>query len=159
MNTQLPESARHCGYCGHPIREDSSSVPERFGERFCSEAHAEDFVAGVRAARLHAATGGASTPARTDLVTGNTCATAPAGPPTWRDFLKRAACWGAPVLLLVAIPLLWSGGWAAAGGSLLSALAVLACPLGMYVMMRGMMNMQQHGSPDSGRSKDDDGRA
>jgi hypothetical protein len=55
--------------------------------------------------------------------------------------VKRAACWGAPLLMLLAIPLVWSGGWAAAGGSLLSVLALLACPLGMYFMMRAMTNM------------------
>jgi hypothetical protein len=60
--------------------------------------------------------------------------------------LKRAACWGAPVLLLLAMPLIWSGGWAAAGGSLLSVLALLACPLGMYFMMRSMGSMQHQQS-------------
>jgi hypothetical protein len=62
-----------------------------------------------------------------------------------RNYFKPAACWGAPVLLLLAIPLLWSGGWATAGRSLLSVLALVACPLGMYVMMRGMTGIQ-HGS-------------
>jgi uncharacterized membrane protein len=66
----------------------------------------------------------------------------PAAQRTWSDYLKRGACWSAPLLLFLAIPLIWTGGWAAAGGSLLSVLALLACPLGMYFMMRGMMNMQ-----------------
>ena len=73
----------------------------------------------------------------------------------WRDLLKRAACWVAPVLLLLAIPLIWSGGWAAAGGSLLSVLAVLACPLGMYFMMRSMGSTQhQHGAPEAERGRE-----
>jgi len=44
----------HCGYCGHPISEPGP-LAERFGERFCSEAHAEEFAAGVREARIQAA--------------------------------------------------------------------------------------------------------
>ena len=70
--------------------------------------------------------------------------------------MKRAACWGTPVLMLLAIPLIWSGGWAAAGGSLLSVAALLACPLGMYFMMRGMIGMQhQHGPAEAERGKED----
>ena len=70
--------------------------------------------------------------------------------------MKRAACWGTPVLMLLAIPLIWSGGWAAAGGSLLSVAALLACPLGMYFMMRGMIGMQhQHGPAKAERGKED----
>ncbi len=61
------------------------------------------------------------------------------------------------MLLLVALPLIWSGGWAAAGGSLLSVLAVLACPVGMYFMMRGMMRMQhQDGKPETTSAKEKD---
>jgi hypothetical protein len=153
MNTQLRDSGRYCGYCGHPIRDDVSGTPERFGERFCSEAHAEDFAAGVRAARLQAAAARPAVPAAA------TCAMVPPAQRSWGDVAKRAACWGAPVLLLLAIPLLWTGGWAAAGGSVLSAVALLACPLGMYFMMRGMMNMQRHDPPESERRKEGDGRA
>src|SRR5439155_25390955 len=110
----------------------------RFGEQFCSEVHAEEFAAGVRNARMHAA-------ARTD--TGATsCALPSAGPRSWKDYLKRGACLGAPLLLLLAIPLLWSGSaTAATGGSILSVLALLACPLGMYFMMRAMGNMNHTG--------------
>jgi hypothetical protein len=42
-----------------------------------------------------------------------------------------------------------TGGLAAVAGSALSVLAVLACPLGMYFMMRGMMkqgNQAAHGA-------------
>lgn len=74
------------------------------------------------------------------------CGMPPAGQRGWKDYLKRGACWGAPLLALLAIPLFWSGGnAAAAGGSILSALALLACPVGMYFMMRAMGNMN-HGA-------------
>ena len=150
-----PDMIKHCAYCGHRIAGDGAA-PERFGERFCSEGHAEEFAAGVRATRTEAAA------RRQDLRPapgdGMACALPPSGQRGWRDYLKRAACWGAPVLLLLAIPLIWSGGWAATGGSLLSVLALLACPLGMYFMMRGMMGMQHQQSPaDSARKED--GRA
>lgn len=141
MAATAPDTVRYCAYCGHPIADDVSA-PERFGEPFCSESHAEEFAAGVRAARTEAA-------ARRDDIqapaAGMACAMPPLGQRGWRNYLKPAACWGAPVLLLLAIPLLWSGGWATAGRSLLSVLALVACPLGMYVMMRGMTGIQ-HGS-------------
>jgi len=68
------------------------------------------------------------------------------------DYLKQGACWGAPLLLLLAIPLFWSGSaTAATGGSILSVLALLACPLGMFFMMRAMGNMGHGAQP---RAKD-----
>ena len=56
--------------------------------------------------------------------------------------LGMAICCGAPLLLLLAIPFLGSifGSLAAVASGLLSVAAVLACPLGMYLMMRMMMN-------------------
>lgn len=132
----------HCAYCGQRI--DAAPTIERFGEWFCSDAHAEQFVEGVRAARIEVA-------ARRD--TTDACGSLPpAGQRTWKDYVKRNACWGAPLLLLLAIPLFWSGGaLAAAGGSLLSLLAVLACPLGMYFMMRAMMPAHRDG-PNAGHA-------
>jgi hypothetical protein len=136
-NERTTETARHCAYCGHPVTDQTAAI-ERFGEPFCTESHADAFVAEVRAARTNAVAR-AETPA-------TTCALAPAGQRTWKDYLKRGACWGAPLLLLVAIPLFWSGNAVAAtGGSILSVLALIACPLGMYFMMRAMGNMG-HGS-------------
>ena len=139
-----PATAPHCAYCGHRIEADTAAI-DRFGERFCSDAHAEHFAEGVRAARIEAAA------RRNETAGGGHGATArslpPAGERTWRDTLRRGACWGAPLLLLLAMPLFWSGSsLGAAGGSLLSVLAVLACPLGMYFMMRAMGGMQ-HGAP------------
>ncbi|MGH7771017.1 MAG: hypothetical protein ACREQA_02125 [Candidatus Binatia bacterium] len=59
-----------------------------------------------------------------------------------KGMLPMAICCGAPLLLLLAIPLLGSifGSLAAVASGLLGIAAVLACPLGMYFMMRMMMN-------------------
>ena len=46
----------------------------------------------------------------------------------------------------------------ATGGSLLSVLALLACPVGMYFMMRGMVSTQhQDKGPGTTGSKENDG--
>ena len=133
--TNHASAAEYCGYCGHQL-SGVAPASERFGQRFCSEAHAEQFVEGVRAARIQ----GAAHAQASDGV----CALPPAGKRTWKNYLKRGACWGVPLLLLLALPLFWSGGTvAAAGGSLLSVLGLLACPLGMYFMMRAMGNMSR----------------
>ncbi len=156
MKTNSPDTTGHCAYCGHTIT-DEVVAPERFGERFCSEAHAEEFVAGVRAARMEAIARPEKTEVRGATKGGGACALASPAERGWSAYLKRAVCWGAPVLLLVALPLIWSGGWVAAGGSLLSVLALLACPVGMYFMMRGMMGMQHQdrGSETTGSQEND----
>ncbi|MFQ5828433.1 MAG: DUF2933 domain-containing protein [Candidatus Methylomirabilia bacterium] len=53
----------------------------------------------------------------------------------WKHHLKMAACCGAPLLALV---ILAGGGGALLGaaGALLPFLVLLACPVGMYFMMR-----------------------
>lgn len=137
-----PLAGAHCVYCGQCI--DGGGPPiERFADRFCSEVHAEQFTEGVRAARIEAA-------ARREAA-GTACGLPTTGQRTWRDYVKRSACWGAPLLLLLAIPLFWSGtAVGAAGGSLLSVLAALACPLGMYFMMRAMTRRQDSGSAAPG---------
>ena len=152
---RLPAAPSNCGYCGHPLADDVAA-PQRFGERFCSEQHADEFATGVRAARIDAAARRVDVDAR-PAATNATACTSPTGEQHgWRARLKRAACWGAPALLLLAMPPIWSGGWAAAGGSLLSVLALVACPLGMYFMMRGMAGMQQsHGAQDAERRKEE----
>jgi len=135
INEQITELEHHCGYCGRAVNQDGPAI-ERFGERFCSQNHAEEFAGGVRAARIQAA-------ARTEKAPSG-CAMPLAAQRTWKDYVKRGACWGAPLLLLLAVPLFWTGNAAAAtGGSILSVLAFLACPLGMYFMMRGMGGMGQ----------------
>jgi hypothetical protein len=150
METRTPSSTKHCAYCGHPI--EGPAAPERFGEPFCSDAHAEQFATGVRAARMEVAARAAPNSGAEPVTTASACALPPAGERRWTDYAKRAACWGAPLLLLLAVPLIWTGGWAAAGGSLLSVAALLACPLGMYFMMRGMMNMQHPPAPAEKRN-------
>jgi hypothetical protein len=143
--TTGPATGPHCAYCGHRIQADAAAI-ERFGEPFCSEGHAEEFARGVRAARMEAAARREEAAGR-EPRTPTACSLPPGGQRTWGDTLKRGACWGAPLLLLLAIPLLWSGSaLGAAGGSLLSVLAVLACPLGMYFVMRAMGGMQHGGS-------------
>lgn len=138
MRTKSPETVGHCAYCGHPIGDDVPA-PERFGERFCSAAHAEQFVAGVRAARIDAAASAATSEAPSPANAAGACSLSSPAQGGWSVFLKRATCWGAPLLVLIAIPLVWSGGWAVAGGSMLSVIGLLACPLGMYFMMRAIM--------------------
>lgn len=147
--TDHPDQRIHCAYCGDGIPAEAPAY-ERFGERFCSEEHAEAFAEGVRAQRIAAV-------ARREHAQGAACAAPRALPQGWADRLKRAACWGAPLLLLLALPLFLSGGaLAVAGGSVLSLLAILACPLGMYFMMRTMGGMhrgaaQHHGPRPDGK--------
>ncbi|MDP3767378.1 MAG: hypothetical protein Q8S13_05135 [Dehalococcoidia bacterium] len=70
-----PTAEPHCASCGQRI--DAAPTIERFGERFCSEPHAEQFVDGVRAARIEAA-------ARRD--TADACSSLqPAGQRAWKD--------------------------------------------------------------------------
>lgn len=158
METRTSTSAKHCAYCGHAIT-DAADAPERFGERFCSDAHAEQFAAGVRAARIEVAARANPNPGAEPPIPATACALPPAGQRRWTDYAKRAACWGAPLLLLLALPLVWTGGWAAAGGSILSVAALLACPLGMYLMMRSMANMQHPQTPPERRDDKEPPRA
>jgi hypothetical protein len=59
---------------------------------------------------------------------------------TLKGMLMMAVCCAAPLLLLAAIPFLGLtfGSFAAVGSGLLSIVALLACPVGMYLMMRMM---------------------
>jgi hypothetical protein len=63
---------------------------------------------------------------------------------TVKGMLMMAICCAAPLLLLAAIPFLGLtlGSFAAVGSGLLSVVALLACPVGMYLMMR-MMGKQK----------------
>ena len=76
------------------------------------------------------------------------------------SLLKLGACCAAPILALaILVPFLRGGdsGLAAIGGDLLYYAALLACPLGMYLMMRNMQSMQQgekkEGREESGGTK------
>lgn len=65
-----------------------------------------------------------------------------AGNKSWlRGMLPMAICCGAPLLLVGAIALFGLSLGAVASG-FLSLAAVLACPLGMYFMMRMMMKQK-----------------
>jgi hypothetical protein len=136
MSTVKQES--YCTYCGIDLAR-TADVPKRFGESFCSVAHADAFVQEARAAKgENAARAGQITdaaPARGQASSG------------WdlKRALKMAACCGLPLLAVV---FLAGGGGAliGAGAAVLPLLAVLACPLGMFFMMRAM---QGHGKGDN----------
>jgi hypothetical protein len=122
---------------------------DRFGEPFCSEAHAEEFVKDVRAARVQAAALAPSTAERQPAEAAD--GTVPQR--DWKAYLGKALCWGAPVLAVV---FLLGGGSALVGAAsgLLPVLALLACPLGMYFMMRSMSKKgQQDDRGDTGGQK------
>lgn len=128
----------YCAYCGTDL-DGAAQAPKRFGEPFCSDAHADAFAQEARATRIERATSSDPTSE----------AASPGGPASSRWDLKRAlkmgACCGLPLLALV---FLAGGGGAllGAGAAVLPLLAVLACPLGMFFMMRAM---QGHGKADS----------
>jgi protein-S-isoprenylcysteine O-methyltransferase Ste14 len=131
-----PSTPRVCAYCRGAIGLHAPTI-ERFGEPLCSGAHAEAFVNGVRAARVQAAAALEAARAGTDRRDQPDAAGTPAQW-NWKRCAKMAACCGTPMLALV---LLAGGGGALLGAAagLLPLLAVLACPLGMFFMMRGMM--------------------
>ena len=60
---------------------------------------------------------------------------------TLKGMLMMVVCCAAPLLLFAVIPFLGFslGSYAALGSGLLSIVALLACPVGMYPMMRMMM--------------------
>lgn len=125
------QPAPHCAYCGQPIAAEAARV-ERFGERFCSERHAEEFAAGVRAARVEAAAR-----RHADEAVG----TAPRGRPRAYGIWVAAAA----MLVVLGFAFIWggvgAGTLAPVGGTLSTVLLLLACPLAMYFMMRGMHQM------------------
>ena len=151
----MTREATYCAYCGTDL-VDAATAARRFGEPFCSEAHADAFVSEARAARVEAAALAAESSG------GDAGAVQPgdslpkSGTGGWNlgRLLKLAACCGAPLLALV---FLAGGGGAllGAGAGILSSLAVLACPLGMFFMMRAM---QRHGEGQKDARNDDASR-
>ena len=131
----------YCALCGHQVDPGGPTI-ERFGEAFCSEAHAQDFVQSVRAARVQAAAG-AQTAVERSAVAGE----ATPQPRDWKASLGKALCWGAPLLVVAFVLAGGTGALAGAAGAVLPFLALLACPLGMYFMMRSMSKMGDHGNP------------
>ena len=137
---------RYCALCGQQTSTSGPAI-ERFGEPFCSEAHAEDFVKAVRTARVQIT---AATPGTTEIARAESSAEGAPKPQSWKGLLKMGLCCGAPLLVLVVLA---GGGGAVLGaaGALLPALAMLACPLGMYFMMRSMSKRgDQENSKDKG---------
>lgn len=148
------EAEQYCPLCG---REAADPRLKRFGEYFCSEAHVAEYAREIRTR------GGQQAAAMTQMQAGQpeTGETASAKPGGLRNLLKLGACCAAPILaLLILVPLLrgGTGGLAAVGGSLLYFAALLACPLGMYFMMRSMSKMQQDGK-DEGQERSGDPKA
>src|SRR5262245_5603086 len=122
----------HCPICGkQPTKTERPIVSH--GEVFCSSAHADEFNQAVRSARIQAA---AKAPAAASdgAIPGS----------VWRTRVARVVCWTVPTVALVAMALtLWNGiGWfGGAAVGVLPVLAALACPIGMYFMMRSMSGM------------------
>ncbi|MBI4536327.1 MAG: hypothetical protein HY712_00040 [candidate division NC10 bacterium] len=145
----------YCPICGRDATDPSL---KRFGEFFCSEAHVAAYAREIRlkqateAAALATVAGAATT---TPPATGTPdVAQTPQKQGGISGFLKMAACCGGMLLLLPALGLVSVGGLAAVAGSALSVVAVLACPIGMYLMMRMMMKQEKH--PGQGRDADAD---
>lgn len=135
-----PAATQYCAFCGQET-PDSARPPQRFGELFCSEDHAEEFATGVRAARVAAAATAADVAPTADSGP-ETQPPATGQPPGWKMALKMAACCVVPMLALVVLA--GGGGFLlGAAGAVLPLLALLACPLGMFFMMRMMMKSGQ----------------
>ena len=132
-------AARYCARCGQPAGA-GEAVLDRFGEAFCSAAHAEEFVQAVRATRVEAAAG-----AQTAIERPGVPATPPAPQRDWKASLGKALCWGAPLLVVAFVLAGGTGAVVGAAGAVLPFLAALACPLGMYFMMRAMSKTGDHG--------------
>lgn len=130
---------QYCPVCGIEV---SSPADSRFGEAFCSLAHAEAFVEKVQAGRVQAAAR-AHQSADTEQQPHTLRVGAPK-PRDWKHYIKMGACIAAPVLALVFVA---GGGGAVLGwaGAVLPVLAILACPLAMYFLMRSMTKMGHPG--------------
>jgi len=141
--------ARYCAICGRDAAVHGPPI-ERFGEAFCCEEHAGQFAEEVRAARVQAT---AALAGPTPESAARQSETSTAGAPRqwgWKRYLKLGACCGVPVLAVV---LLAGGGGALLGaaGTFVPYLAALACPVGMYFMMRSMSKMGQKENPEDKR--------
>jgi hypothetical protein len=138
---------RYCAVCGTRVNADGLLI-ERFGEPFCSDSHATEFVDQVRAARVREVASAPAAAPACALGSGS----AAAG--SWKASLGRALCWGAPVLIVAVLVLGGTGALAGVAGAALPYLAALACPLGMYLMMRSMSKMgHDDNSGDKGSQK------
>jgi hypothetical protein len=141
-NGDMPSAPRpvpsYCSFCGERAHAEGPPV-ERFGEVFCSVEHAGAFVREVRMARVQTAASVGIPDAQAARESETT--TAQPRPGGWKRHLTWAVCCGAPLLAIVIL----AGGGAAllgAAGGLLPLLGFLACPLGMFFMMRAMSKME-----------------
>jgi len=144
------KGSEYCPVCGVKV---SSSAEVRFGEAFCSLPHAEQFVKEVREARVQAALARAVQDGQVEAQEPGAALACALPQRGWRRYLKTGVCVGAPLLALV---FLVGGGSAVLGAAsaLLPILALLACPLAMYFMMRSMANMGEHqNSQNKGEKK------
>lgn len=143
--------SRYCAFCGTDANTRGPAT-ERFGEVFCSEGHAEEFVTEVRAARIQAVAALAVPSSPTEIQRTESSAPVASKQQGWKHYFKMGTCLGAPLLALV---FLIGGGGAVLGaaGALLPFLALLACPLGMYFMMRSMAKMEHKENPEDKREQ------
>jgi len=139
----------YCAYCRTDL-VGAAQASMRFGEPFCSDAHANAFAHEARATQTERAT--SSDPTSEARSAGGSVSR------RWdvKRALEMAARCGLPLLALV---ILAGGGGAllGAGAAVLPLLAVLACPLGMFIMMRAMRGHgteAKHTSADRSRSKE-----
>jgi len=147
---------RYCAFCGGDA-DVHGLATERFGEVFCTDGHAQEFVKEVRAARIQVA---AAARAVEPSAAGVERPGQPGAPLPkqmgLKGLLKMAICCGAPLLALVVLA---GGGGALLGaaGAIAPFLLLLACPLGMYFMMRSMSNKTEQKENAQDKSVEDSG--
>ncbi len=137
-----PSGGGYCGFCGNDLASAAIPAP-RFGVPFCNEAHAEAFAGEVRAARVARVAAADNEGKRQSEGTADR-----ASNKRWdlKRLLKMGVCCGLPILAVV---FLAGGGGVllGAGAAVLPYVALLACPLAMFFMMRAM---QGHGDKSEG---------
>lgn len=131
----------YCPICGR----DGDPALKRFGHLFCSDAHAEQYASARRARTESLEASRSGVEAKSQGQGGNAMA---CGIGAKGGLRKMGWCLAGGVGLLIAALLIASGGVAATAGSVLTVVAFLACPIGMYFMMRAMMKGQHNQPPD-----------
>ncbi len=132
----------YCPVCGR----DGDPGLKRFGQLFCSQAHVAQYASERRGQGSLVEAAPTAVEGENKPSGGQPMA---CGIGTKGGLRKMGWCLAGGVGLLIAIPLIASGGLAATAGSLLTVVAFLACPIGMYLMMRAMMKGQHSEPPDN----------